>query len=358
MKSNKPPVNLCDCHGTDFKPLSRDSFRELALIRDLNKCIFCDETENLSVHHIVERRLFETCQGYHLDNAATVCEAHHLLCEQTNISCEEVREKANILKTVITGDMYPDHIYDKWGNVVLLNGSRLIGPLFYDESVQKILLSGSVLNQFTPYYKYPRTVHHPYSDSITEDDRTLKDTTHFEDKEIVITIKADGENFTGYNDYCHARSIDSLNHESRNWAKQFHFSIAHDIPEGFRYCAENLYAKHSIHYTNLKSYIYGFQMWNKDICLSWDETLEWFELLGIEPVEEVYRGFYSDKIVKDLFDNLDKTKEEGLVIRLASEFKYKDFKKSVAKLVRKDHIADGSNHWRFKRITPNELKGN
>ena len=38
---------------------------------------------------------------------------------------------------------------------------------------------------------------------------------------------------------------------------------------------------------------------------------------------------------------------------LASEFKYKDFKKSVAKLVRKDHIADGSNHWRFKKLIPN-----
>ena len=111
-------------------------------------------------------------------------------------------------------------------------------------------------------------------------------------------------------------------------------------------------------YTDLKSYVYGFQMWDKDLCLSWDQTLEWFELLGITPVEEVYRGIYSDKIVKDLFDNLDKNKEEGLVIRLASEFKYKDFKTSVAKLVRKDHIADGSNHWRFKKLTPNKLKGN
>ena len=68
---------------------------------------------------------------------------------------------------------------------------------------------------------------------------------------------------------------------------------------------------------------------------------------------------YKGKIlqsVKELFDSLDKTKEEGLVIRLASSFKYKDFKKSVAKLVRKDHIADGSNHWRFRKLTPNLLE--
>lgn len=275
----------------------------------------------------------------------------------TTLSCEEIREKAGIEKIVIPEDMYADHQYTKWGDVILLDGRRMPGPLFYDESVQKILNKGDVLSLYTKYVKYPRTVHHPYSQCITEDDRTLKDSSNFENQEIIITIKKDGENASLYHNYYHARSIDSLNHESRNWLKQFHFSyIAPNLPDNFRVCGENLFAKHSIHYTDLKTYFYGFQIWDKDLCLSWDETLEWFELLGITPVEEVYRGIYSDKIVKDLFDNLDKTKEEGLVIRLASSFKYKDFKKSVAKLVRKDHIADGSNHWRFRRIVPNKLK--
>ena len=339
----------------NFKLLTRDQFREGTFERDKHKCLFCDRTDNLDAHHIIERRLFSD-GGYYLENGSSLCPDHHMAAEMTTLSCEDIREKAGIEKIVIPEDMYADHQYTKWGDVILLDGRRMSGPLFYDESVQKILNKGDVLSLYTKYVKYPRTYHHPYSDSVTEDDRTLKDTSHFEGKEVVITIKKDGENFTGYNDYCHARSIDSLNHESRNWAKQFHFSIAHDLPEGFRYCAENLYAKHSIHYTDLKSYIYGFQMWDKDICLSWDETKEWFDLLNITPVEEVYRGLYSDKVVKDLFDSMDKSKEEGLVIRLATDFKYKDFKKSVAKLVRKDHIADGSNHWRFRRITPNLLK--
>lgn len=47
--------------------LNRDS-SEICLNRDKNKCVFCDTTENLSVHHILERRLFtepNEMGGYH-----------------------------------------------------------------------------------------------------------------------------------------------------------------------------------------------------------------------------------------------------------------------------------------------------
>jgi hypothetical protein len=133
----------CDCHGTNGKPLTRDEFRELTFKRDGYKCLFCDETNNLDAHHTVERRLFSDCFGYHLDNGATVCEHHHRLCEQTIISCDEVRDKAGIEKVVIPEYMYPDHVYTKWGDVILENGQRMPGPLFYDESVQKILKEGN-----------------------------------------------------------------------------------------------------------------------------------------------------------------------------------------------------------------------
>ena len=182
--------------------MSRDQFRKQTFERDNYKCLFCDCTSNLDAHHIIERRLWTSeneLGGYFISNGATLCQIHHLEAEMTTLSCEDIRERAGIEKVIIPEDMYADHQYTKWGDVILLDGRRMPGPLFY-------------------------------------------------------------------------------------------------------------------------------------------------------------RGVYSDKIVKDLFDNLDKNKEEGLVIRLASEFKYKDFKKSVAKLVRKDHIADGGNHWRFKRLTPNLLE--
>lgn len=341
------------------KLLSREDFRNSVFQRDGYKCLFCDCTENLDAHHIIERRLFTQPTefgGYFISNGSSLCEEHHKQAEMTVLSCEEIREKAGIEKIILPEDFYADHQYTKWGDVILLNGMRMPGPLFYDESVQNILSKGNVLDRYTKYIKYPRTWHHPLSQGVTDDDKVLKDTSIFEGKEIVVTVKMDGENFTGYNDYCHARSIDSLNHESRNWVKTFHFNnIAYNLPETFRYCAENMFAKHSIYYDNLTTYLYGFQIWDNHKCLSWNETLEWFELLGITPVQEVYQGIYSDKIIKDLFDNLDKEKNEGLVIRIKDEFHYKDFKKSVAKLVRKDHITNGDNHWRFKKLTPNKL---
>ena len=51
-KADKLLVNSCDCHGTDKKPISRKDFREICLIRDGHKCLFCDEIFN-------DRELFD-----------------------------------------------------------------------------------------------------------------------------------------------------------------------------------------------------------------------------------------------------------------------------------------------------------
>ena len=65
--------------------------------------------------------------------------------------------------------------------------------------------------------KYGRTFHLPFSLGQTDDDKTLKDCSMFEGKNVVATVKVDGENSTYYSDgYFHARSLDSKSHESRN----------------------------------------------------------------------------------------------------------------------------------------------
>ena len=62
--------------------------------------------------------------------------------------------------------------------------------------------------------KYPRTPHLPYSMSKTDDDKTLPDDSQFEDMNVVVTIKMDGENTTIYPDgYVHARSLDGTGYE-------------------------------------------------------------------------------------------------------------------------------------------------
>lgn len=95
-------------------------------------------------------------------------------------------------------------------------------------------------------FKYPRTPHLPWSPGFTADDLRNKTTALFDGKEVVVTEKMDGENTTMYRDYIHARSVDGRSHPSRAWVKQLHGRICFDIPEGWRFCGENMYAQHSI----------------------------------------------------------------------------------------------------------------
>jgi len=202
--------------------------------------------------------------------------------------------------------------------------------------------------------KYPRTSHFEWSPGKTSDDKTQFDLSNFEDKYIVITEKMDGENTTMYNDHIHARSLDSADHPSRHWVKGLWGSIKHDIPEGWRICGENLYAKHSLGYKNLSSYFMVFSIWNEDnVCLSIEETLDWCKLLGLEFVPILYHGKFNLDLIKEF--GVDTSIQEGFVMRLSDEFKYEEFKKSVVKWVRDNHVTTDS-HWMNKAIVKNKLK--
>lgn len=337
------------------KLLTRTEFREQVFARDNHKCVFCDKPA-VDAHHILERRLWSD-SGYYIDNGCSVCQFHHLQCEMTLISVEDIRITCHIAKPIIPEHLYDDLTYDKWGNVIQPTGQRLKGELFFDESVQKILERGKVLEFFTDYVKYPRTYHLPWSQSIGKDDRILPNMDHFQGKRVIATIKMDGENTTMYNNYIHARSIDGRTHPSRNWVKQFWSTISADIPQQWRICGENLYAEHSIPYSELLSYFMGFSMWtNRNVSLSWDDTLEWFAMLNIVPVPILYDGIYDEQIIKKLGDGLNLNNEEGYVVRIADQFDYAKFRFSVAKFVRKNHIQT-TKHWFFHSpIKVNKLK--
>lgn len=207
-------------------------------------------------------------------------------------------------------------------------------------------------------FKYPRTFNFEWSEGATSDDKIMHDYSNFIGKWVICTIKMDGENSSLMKNYCYARSLDSNNHPSRNWLKGLWGSMCHNIPENWRICGENLYATHSIHYTDLPSYFMVFNIWNEDnMCLNWTDTLVWCELLGLEHVEVIYEGIFDIEIIKKLHENLDLTKDEGFVLRLAESFHYDDFGKSVAKWVRKGHVQT-DEHWTTQKIVPNELKTN
>lgn len=204
-------------------------------------------------------------------------------------------------------------------------------------------------------FKYPRTYHLPWSLGITSDDKVLQDICCFEGKEIVVLEKMDGENCNLYNNAIHARSLDSRNHPSRDWIKKFHSEIKHNIPEGFRICGENMFAKHSIFYEDLESYFLCFSIWDKEMCLSWNDTLEYARMLSITPVKELYRGKWCVDTIKEIGSELDESRQEGYVVRNVEEFNYNEFSKNVAKYVRKNHV-DTDEHWMYSAIVPNKLK--
>ena len=343
--------------------LTRDAFREGVFARDGHKCVLCGAAA-ADAHHILERRLFTATHekgGYFLDNGASVCGADHLRCERTQVSVEAVREAAGITRVILPDSLYEDQTYDKWGNVILSDGRRMRGDLFYDESVQKVLAEGGVLDLFTHLVKYPRTYHMPWSEGLNEDDRQWNASEFsalYAGKRVIVTEKMDGENTSMYRDYFHARSIDGRNHPSRSWAKGFWAQVCGDIPEGWRLLVENLYAQHSITYEALPSFVMGISMWNdRNVCLSWDDTLEWFELLGVQPMTVLYDGVYDETAIRRLYNSQrDWERSEGYVMRVANAFSYGQFRTSVAKFVRKGHVQTTKHNWQTQAVVPNKMR--
>lgn len=206
--------------------------------------------------------------------------------------------------------------------------------------------------------KYPRTYHLPWSEAVTSDDKVCQSLEHFQGRQVVVTEKMDGENTTLYRDHIHARSLDSRGGEDRAWVKQFWSQIRNDIPEGWRICGENLWAKHSVAYTELQSYFYGFSIWDSsNMALPWDETVEYFEILGVTPVPVLYSGVWDEATIRNLYKGMNLEQNEGYVVRLAESFCYDNFSTSVAKFVRKGHVQT-DKHWRHQVIVPNQLSVN
>lgn len=203
--------------------------------------------------------------------------------------------------------------------------------------------------------KYPKTHHLPWSETVTSDDKRLKDASCFYGKEIIVTTKMDGENTTMARNYIHARSLDSNDHPSRSWVKALHGTISQDIPPGWRICGENLFAKHSIGYNDLDSYFNVFSIWNdNNVCLDWDQTQQWCDLLGLNTVPVItHLKVYDEDVIKAI--KIDCETCEGYVIRNAGRFPFAEFSQNVAKFVRENHVQT-DEHWMHQAVVKNNLK--
>lgn len=212
--------------------------------------------------------------------------------------------------------------------------------------------------------KYPRTRHLPSSRSATEDDKiaTVAEVeAALTGKRVIITEKMDGENTTIYADgHSHARSIDSKFHPSRSVVKELAGLVAHELPSGYRICGENLYAVHSIEYSGLGSHFQLFGIWDEDRCLSWDETVEWAQLLNVPTVPVLYDGVWvSEEHAYSVWQSFKASlpegqDSEGFVVRLADELTLDSFKYGCFKRVRVNHVQT-DEHWMHQEMKVNSL---
>jgi hypothetical protein len=208
--------------------------------------------------------------------------------------------------------------------------------------------------------KYPRSWHLNYSEKSSSDDKKHLSDSHFIGKDVVVTIKMDGENTTIYNDYIHARSVDSrIDSEDRRWIDALRKSkIEGNIPDSYRICGENLFYKHTCYYDDLKSMFYVFSIWDGETCLSWDETKMWCGLLGLEMVPVIYEGIYDKNKIIESFNFFMKDKNtEGFVVRVREEFNIENFQNSLNKFVKSGFVIP-DEHWRYSQKTMNKLKNN
>ena len=96
----------------------RKQFNEDCLERDGHKCVFCDVTEDLDVHHITDRHEMPN-GGYVMSNGITLCKQHHMMAEEYHMSNGEK----------CTEGMFPIDLYVKIGTtyeIAIIDSKNLI----------------------------------------------------------------------------------------------------------------------------------------------------------------------------------------------------------------------------------------
>lgn len=206
--------------------------------------------------------------------------------------------------------------------------------------------------------KYPRTYHLPWSPGTTSDDKKLSGDwfKNYENREIVITEKLDGENTAITNFDCYARSHSSPTRSpwSRNlWDDKngILWEIRSKIGENETVYGENLYGEHSIHYDKLTAFWHIFAVNDGKDWYSWDDVCTVASILNQPHVPELWRGYVgSEEQLHGLINDFVNKESfygkeiEGVVVRITDEFPMKDFSKYVCKWVRPNHVQT-DEHW-------------
>lgn len=206
-------------------------------------------------------------------------------------------------------------------------------------------------------YKYPRTYHVPWSNH-TNEDKVIQSMDYFINREVIVTEKLDGENWTIYKDGQHARSLEPQYNDYQSMLYSQIANFQYMIPDGWRICVEYMYAKHSIYYEDLRNYLYVTSIWNEsNYCYPFNVTLALCKVFGLTTPNVIYKGIYNEDYIKSAFETYQYSMNrevEGYVIKRNEEFAFEDFSKYVAKWVRPNHVQT-DEHWKYSKKEYNKL---
>jgi len=335
--------------------LSRDAFRNGTFARDHHTCVVkgCKQKAQ-DAHHITERRLFTDPKefgGYFLNNGASVCGYHHQWgAELCTIQPQVLRNWAGITSIQLPLRFNSSQSYDKWG-IALKRPNR-----------KKI--------------KYQSTPFLPSSPGNEPNDINLTTLEPFVNQPLIVSVKMDGSNVCLSKDGIAARNGDLANHPQFSLLKEmFANQWKGLIPDGIQIFGEWLFAKHSIFYDNLDSYLQVFGVYDQqqEMHLSWEEVKEWANTLGV-PTVPVYAEGVTIPTLKQLERTVNEwtcrsldENHEGIVIRLAYPFPYGSFESymttngktswrvaAIAKWVRPNHVQTGED-WKKQKLVKNQL---
>lgn len=214
-------------------------------------------------------------------------------------------------------------------------------------------------------FNYPRTYHLPWSPGCTSDDKKMGSVDYLLQAPLVITEKMDGSNVCLERDFCYGRTHNHApTHSSFDMFKALHAGVKHLIPEHLQIFGEWCYARHSINYSDLASYLmlFGVRDKNTKEWLDWSRVRESAYDLGVVTVPVLEHGIIVNSIseLKSITIQLGEQSSnlgsrEGVVVRRQYRFDGECFPYYVGKYVRKDHVQT-TNHWRHQPIIVNKLK--
>lgn len=213
--------------------------------------------------------------------------------------------------------------------------------------------------------KYPSIHHLPYSLTVAKEDKYIPEAQvkALLEQPVVVTEKLDGGNTCIKGGTVYARShLVTANHPSFDWIKNQYSYL--DIPKDFYLFGENMYAIHNIEYKHLDTFFYAFDVYDPSLGLWLDiaSVRGIVEPLGLRVVPVVYQGRITPKDLEELI-NEERLRDssvggprEGFVVRQDRATSMKEFQRSRAKWVRKDHVRKDeehwSRHWRKAKLNP------